>query len=547
MLAKKRLVAAATLVPIVVAACQATPPKATTANGMVKQIVLPPGAATGLVANFNPFAPTYLMTQFMYEPLYAYDSYSCAAKPWLATAFTWENPRTLTFTIRGGVKWSDGKPFGANDVAFTYNLLKAHPALDTNGLWQQLSTVRAHGNQVTFTFSTDAGPIFAQLATTPIVPEHIFSKVKNVEKFTNPHPVVDGPYQLKSVNSQQVELTRNRSYWQASKVKVEELVDKAGTTGDVETLQHARGEIDWGAAFIPDIQKTVVAKDPKHNQYWFPPGGSISLYLNLTKAPFNDLAFRQALTYAINKDRIAKQAEYGYVTTASQTALTLPGQKDWLAPGIANDGRIPYNEAKAKHMLTSAGYKSDSAGHLLGKNGNQLSVTFEVQAGYSDWIAAAQVIKQDLQDLGMKVDVRTISPDTVTNDMNNGNFDVAFGVAGGNCNMYQNYDGPLASNNSAPIGKPAVSNQIRWKDKTTDTLLAKLRSTPSIADQKKIVYQLEKIMVNKVPFIPLWYGAHWFEYSTKNAIGWPDKSDPYAIPNNPTDQLLIVTHLRAAK
>lgn len=539
------LVAGAALLAMI-AACQATPPKQTTSSGMVKQIVLPPGAPTGLVANFNPFAPTYLLTQYMYEPLYAYDSYHCSPVPWLATAYKWENPKTLTFTIRKGVKWSDGKPFGPKDVAFTFNMLKAHPAMDTNGLWQQLAGVQAHGNQVTFTFQTAAGPIFTELVGIPIVAQHIWSTVKNVEKFTNPHPVVTGPYLLKSVNNQQVVLKRNTSYWQADKVKVEQLVDKAGSTGDVETLQHARGEIDWGAQFIPDIQTTVVAKDPKHNKYWFPPGGSISLYLNLTEAPFNDLAFRKALTYAVDKERIAKQAEYGYVTTASQTALTLPGQKSWLAPDIANNGRIPYNPATAKKQLAAAGYKTDKNGHLLGKDGKQISVKFEVQAGYSDWIAAAQVVKQDLQNLGMKVDVRTISPDTVTNDMNNGKFDAAFGVAGGGCDMYQNYNGPLSSKNTAPIGKPATSNQIRWKDPKTDALLAKLRSTPKVADQKKIVHQLEHIMVDKVPFIPLWYGAHWFEYSTKNAVGWPDADHPYAIPNNGSDQLPIITRLRAA-
>ncbi|MBO0884958.1 MAG: hypothetical protein J2P17_32410, partial [Mycobacterium sp.] len=102
----------------------------------------------------------------------------------------------------------------------------------------------------------------------------------------------------------------------------------------------------------------------------------------------------------------------------------------------------------------------------------------------------------------------------------------------------------LSSKNTAPIGKPATSNQIRWKDPKTDALLAELRSTPNVADQKPIVQKLEHIMVDKVPFIPLWYGAIWFEYSTKNAVGWPTKNDPYS---NPWDQPLIITHLRAAK
>lgn len=539
MFTRKSIAVAAAVATIgsAVAACQADEPEGTTEAGVVRQLVLPPGPSTGLVANYNPYSPTRLLTEYMYEPLYVYNSYACEPEPWLATEFSWTDPKTLVFTTRDGVKWSDGEPFTAADVAFSFDLLKQHPALDEHGIWTQgLKSVQAKGNQVTFSFDSDSGPIFQQIATTRIVPEHIWSKVKDVEKFTNPDPVVIGPYKVKRFNPQQAELERNPDYWQADKVKVESLVYRTGSGADA--LQLASGEIDWGAAFIPDIDKAVVSKDPEHNKYWFAPGGSISIYMNLTEAPFDDLAFRQAITYAIDRDQIAERAQYGYVETASQTALTLPGQKEWLAPDIDNEGKIPYDEGKAEQMLADAGYAKD---------GDPLVINFKVQAGYSDWIQASQVIKENLEALGMKIDVRTQSPDTVKSDVDNGNFDMAFGVAGGGCNMFENYRGPLASDRSAPIGEPAATNTIRWQDPQTDSLLEELRSTPDVEQQKQAVYQLQHIMMDKVPFVPLWYGANWFEYSTRNAVGWPNADDPYAIPNAETDKLLMVTRLRPAE
>jgi len=101
--------------------------------------------------------------------------------PWLATSDAWSNGnKTLTFTIRQGVKWNDGKPFTAADVAFTFNLLKRFPALDSNGLWSVLSSVTAQGDTVVMDFKAPSVPYFYYIANqTPILPEHIWATVKN--------------------------------------------------------------------------------------------------------------------------------------------------------------------------------------------------------------------------------------------------------------------------------------------------------------------------------------------------------------------------------
>jgi peptide/nickel transport system substrate-binding protein len=550
MLTRKHFAALAALLATgtSLAACQSastTSTQSSGTSGVVQQLVLPPEVGTaGMVENFNPYSGTQIDTQYMFGSLYAYNDYTCQANPWLASSSTWQNPKTLTVTIRSGVKWSDGSAFTAADVAYTYNLLKRYPALDTNALWTQgsLASVSASGSQVTFTFSKGSGPVFQQIVTTPIIPQSQWSKVANPVTFTNTHPVVTGPFMPKSFTPQQVTLTRDPDFWQASKVKVASLIQQTAPIGTVVNLQIANGEIDQGGAFIPDIQKTDIAKDPAQNHYWFPPGGAISFFMNLTKAPFNDVAFRRAMTYAIDRNAIAQKAEYGYVTTASQTGLILPGQASWLAPGITNNGDIGFNTATAQQMLTAAGYKK-SGNTLLGKNGKPVAFTFLVQAGYSDWIQAAQIIQADLAKLGITMSIKTEQPNVTYDDQLNGNYDAGFGVAGGSCNMYVDFADPLASAYTAPIGKAAVSNWIRWKDPATDALVAQLQATPGTAQQKAIVTKLENIMVTDVPYVPLWYGAEWFEYSTRHATGWPDAANPYASPG---DVQLIYTHLRAA-
>jgi peptide/nickel transport system substrate-binding protein len=105
----------------------------------------------------------------------------------------------------------------------------------------------------------------------------------------------------------------------------------------------------------------------------------------------------------------------------------------------------------------------------------------------------------------------------------------------------------LSSTATAPVGKPAASNFERWHDARTDQLLDKLKATTSTSQQHTYVNGLQRIMLQQVPVVALFYGASWGEYSTKSFTGWPSASNPYApaIPYN-WAPLMIITHLKAA-
>jgi len=535
-------------------------PAATNTTGGVAsdQGAAQPAAGTGMVdhldfggfgggdnpqLNYNPFSPNVLNAAYIFEPLMIIDSFNCKTTPWLATDYKWQDPQTLVYTIRDGVKWNDGQSFSADDVAFTFNLLKAQPAFDLGGVWQALDSVSSSGNQVTFKFKEPSANMFLKISNNVlIVPKHIWEKETDPVKFTNEGAVGTGPYKPASFNGQQLVLARNESYWQADKIHVNQLLFHKNAGGNqVEQLALSQGKYDTNAMFVPNIKQVYVDKDPAHNHYWYPPGGEIALGFNLTKAPFNDPEFRRGVAYAIDRNAISTKAEFGYVKPASQTGLVLPGQKDWLAPDIPEQGIIHYDAKQAADILDKAGYKKDSNGKLLGKDGKPIEFTFLVQNGWTDWIQAAQVVQQNLNALGLTVNVQTPAPDTVEEQRGLGNFDMAFAVHGGSCSMYDNYHDYFYSKASAPIGQKAPTNWIRWEDQNTDKLIDQLRQSPDEAAQKQAVFGLEKILTTQFPTVPLWYGAHWFQYSTKNAVGWPNEKDPYA---GPTDSLLIITHLK---
>ena len=169
---------------------------------------------------FSPFNASDEFDSFgpVYEELVYIDNLkNGAVTPWLATSWAWaNNNKTLTFTIRKGVTWSDGQPFSAQDVLFTFNLLKKYPALDLNSDWSVLSSVALNGiDEVVFTFKTAAVPYFYYIADeTPIVPAHLWSTIKAPVTFLDPHPIGTGPYAVTSCSGANIQYTKNDHYWQ---------------------------------------------------------------------------------------------------------------------------------------------------------------------------------------------------------------------------------------------------------------------------------------------------------------------------------------------
>jgi len=495
------------------------------------------GGGSNPQVNYNPYSPNALTSAYTFEPLLLFNNYACEPIPWLATEYEWQDPQTLVYTIREGVKWSDGQPFTPEDVVYTFMQAQKFPALDTQGVWQAAESVTADGNKVTFKFKTPAVPMFQRISGYPIVPKHVWEKEADPVTFTNEGAVGTGPFKPSSFNQRQLVLTRNENYWQADKIKVNSLVfHKAEGGNQVEQLKLARGEYDTNAMFVPNIEQAYISKDPKNNHYWFPAGGAIGLGMNMKKEPFSDVEFRRAMAYAVNKDEIVQKAQFGYVTKASQTGLVLPGQADWLPDDLEyENGVFPFDQAKAIEILDAAGYKKDANGKILGKDGKPIEFTFLVQNGWTDWIQAAQIIQQNLNALGLTVNVQTPEASQVESQRAAANYDMLFIVHGGSCSMYDNYYNHLHSK------APTTGNYIFWADPKTDELIEKLRSTIDPDEEKAVVKELAKLSVEQFPTVPLWYGGHWFEFSTKRATGWPDASNPYA---KPTDSLLIISNLK---
>jgi len=499
---------------------------------------------------FNPYDghPNAGILGLVYETLYFVNVNGGAYTPMLASSYQWNSDNTqVTFTIRPNVQWNDGKPFTADDVAFTFNLMKQYPAADANGVWSFLQSVTApDANTVVMVFQKAYPPVLTTIAGhVYILPKHVFATVGDPTKYLNDKPVGTGPFMLTRYQTDLAVYDKNPHYWQADKVKVDEI--RFPEYKDNSTLQLAlpKGDIDWAGYFSPTLQQDFVAKDPAHFHLFMDAVNLYSLCPNQKDALIGGqagLPVRLALSTALDRTAIAGQATAGLEPPGSMTGLVLPTASSWLDPQFANLSTTA-DTAKAQKYLTDAGYTKGSDG-IYQKNGKRLSLTLRSVDSYSDWNAAAKLIADQAKAVGIEIKNVTVGENNYYTLRTDGKYDYQLmfcGMVGGPTPYYL-YNQYL---NSAQIGQGKF-NFVAWNDPTTDKFLNQYASTSDVATQKQAIQGIEQVFVNNQPFIPLWTGADYDEYSTRNFTGWPDQSNPYSSgsPNTAPDIEQVFLHLQ---
>lgn len=386
-------------------------------------------------------------------------------------------------------------------------------------------------------------PAAKVIEQTLIVPEHVWSKVKDPVTYTDPNPVVTGPYTLERFTPNQYTLQKNDTYWQAGKIAVQKIV----VPGSTPDLAIATQGYDWAYSFFPSVDDTWVKADKDHHSYWFPPGGIVGLLPNLTKAPFSNQDFRTGLSLALDRQQIADKAEQGYVKAASQTGLLLPNEQASLNTAIPNQGMVTQDTKAALAAFAKAGYTKRGS-KLVDGSGKALSIHLTTPDGWADWMQGAQEVIQQLRAIGITVTLDKPQPAAYQQDLQNGDFDLALGTVGGSGSLFQDFNNLLNSDFKQPIGKSTASNYERYGDPATDALLARLKKTSDPVEQKRLTDRLQSSVYQQLPEISLFYGGLWGLSSDAKFTGWPSPKNPYAsLMTWDSTPLLVVTHLRLAK
>ncbi|MDQ3443423.1 MAG: ABC transporter substrate-binding protein [Chloroflexota bacterium] len=491
------------------------------------------------IRNFNPLMPEGSTSRWpthfgIYEPLFVWNTIQATTVPWLARDWTFsEDNLALTVSLQEGVTWSDGTPFTANDVAFTWNLLKENEALPGNGArtaLPRLASIEASDDQtVVFTFSEVFTIAQYEIGQQLIVPEHIWSTVDDPVTFANEEPVATGPFtEVARFENQIFELHANPNYWQEGKPAIRGLRLPAYPDNAAIQLAAINGEVDWHANFIPDIEAVYVGEDPENHNYWFPPiGGVIHLYLNTTIEPFDNPDVRKAISLALNRDQIVEIAMYGYTHPADATGLS-DAFESWKDEQALAADWVAYDPDRANEMLDAAGLMMDGDVRKTA-DGTELAFELNVVSGWSDWVQSCDIMARNLAEVGIRATVQPYDQTTWQTRVQNGDFTMSIGWSDGGATVFNFYRGVMSTETKKPIGESSTQNWHRFGSEEADTLLASFAATSDEAEQREIASQLQVMYAEQAPAVPLFPGPQWGEFNDSRFEGFPSDEDPYAV------------------
>lgn len=490
---------------------------------------------------FNPFNSkdniSSQLSEIMYDGLLSTHPITGQPIPKLAKSFK-VNGREYIINLRHGVKWSDGVPITADDVVFTWqNIIfdgfgntSTRDSIVIDGKLPTVEKIDEY--TVKFVTPKPFAP-FIRMLSTPIAPKHVFEPAvkKGKEYFetflsTNTPPkefVTSGAFRLKEyVPAQRAVFERNPNYYVINKDDQKlPYLDKLVylIVGDInnEVLKFEGGELD-----IIGLQGANVARFKeleKHSDFKVynlgPNTGTMFVSMNLNTRKndkgeyyvnpkkqkwFQDRNFRQAVDYAMDRKNMVFNIANG-LGAPLFTAESL--NSIFLNTDLPSYDR---DIEKSKELLKKSGFYTDKKGKLYDKEGNPVEFDLYTNAGNTEREAIGVMVKQDLEDLGMKVNFKPVEFNTLVNKLvNTYDWDmVIMGLTGsplepnGGKNVWMS-DGTLHLFNQRPAGY-TKDDRFDW-EKQIDDLYIKGALATDFKSRKKYYDEYQKIAYEEKPFV----------------------------------------------
>ncbi|MEV4835638.1 ABC transporter substrate-binding protein [Nonomuraea sp. NPDC049486] len=497
------------------------------------------GTQWGPPANFNPIREWDYATGtkgLVYETLFHYDPNAGKLVPWIAESGSWTDDKTYEAKIRQGVTWADGKPLTAKDVAFSYGLGKME-TVPFHNMWDWLENVEAVDDQtVRFSFSeANYQEWDFNLYSRVIVPEHVWSgrSEEDVLNGVNENPVGSGAYKYQSHDQDRVVWVKRDDWWGKTALGMEPkpkyIVDVANPSNEVAMGMLLQKGLDLSNNFMPGVANLINGNFGITSYYDEPPymlsANTAWLVPNTTKKPMDDPAFRKALATSVDVKKIVEGVYGNLVKAASPTGL-LPQWDQFVDQAVVSSDGFTFNTDEAKKMLADAGYRDrDGDGLVENKDGSKISLTIEVPTGWTDWMEAARVISSSGKAAGIEITPEFPDFNALVEKRGKGNFDLVIN------NERQLSSSPWTYYDymfQLPIRKVQnTTNFGRYENKEAWELVQQLDKvkTDDVEGMKEVISKIQKIHMDDMPIIPLWYNGMWAQASNATWKNWPSAAE----------------------
>jgi peptide/nickel transport system substrate-binding protein len=444
-----------------------------------------------------PRGPGYVRMSLIFDTLVWKDKGGII--PALAESWVYmPEKNAYIFNLRQDVTWHDGKRFTATDVVFTLNYIKQHPWewVDSN-IVKEAEEIDEY--VVEIYLSKPYAPFLTNVAgTLPVIPKHVWEGVEKPDQFMSKEALIGtGPYRLADYNKAQgTYLYEAYEGYYLGKPKVDTIgFVKVNTEMAPTALK--KGEVN-ASSVPPEILDELRSKGLEIAEE--PPTWAAKLIINHKKEPLSSKEFRSALAYAIDREKIVRIAKRGHAVSGSM-GLIPPSNRSWHNPNVR---KYAHDVTRAKSIIDDMGYTMDKDGYYH-KDDKRLE--FELLAGSvfrEEFSRIGELIKSDLEEVGVKINLRGLESKVADARIKNWNFDLAVGGHGGLGGD------PVALNRN--ITGEGFNSARYFQNEELVTLLKKQLQEMDIEKRKQTVYRIQNIYAQELPAItlyhPKWYWAH---------------------------------------
>jgi peptide/nickel transport system substrate-binding protein len=519
--------------------------------------------------NFNPYIVNIVLhtglQQACIEPVQYLNLELGKELPWQITGFKYDDGfMGVTMSVRQGIYWSDGYPFGGNDIAYTINMLKSNaPDLQfSSDIEHWVKDASVNGSDVHVLFNSPNPRFMTQFFSTLynsiyIVPEHIW-KDKDPKTFTNYDPaqgwpVFTGPYTLTSSNELQTVWDRNDNWWGAKAapaiggidhqsplsmpvperiifVGVENAENRAAKAiaNDMDTFWH-----------MPRSVFEPVAKSNPNIKSWFPDlpyayfdPAPRHLAFNLKAPPFDNRDVRWAISYAIDRQKIVDFAYEGITTVTDVFFPLTPAMAAFRQSAIDLFEQYPaskFDLSESANRMTAAGYTRGSDGKWVDSSGNTVVMQINVRGGEEDQIRVVPIVADQLTAAGFDASFKITEAGSFFDGIARGDILTNLQLVGGNAVNVSDPWGTfdlLHSRNSKPIGQVATGQRSRFENADFDTAVdAMSKITTGDPQMKDLFRTAMEIILTEMPIVPLVQTALLTPNNYTYWTNWPDFQD----------------------
>ncbi|MEV6964149.1 ABC transporter substrate-binding protein [Hamadaea sp. NPDC051192] len=448
-------------------------------------------ATTTDVVNYNPLVGNsrtdYWVSNLMYPRLLTIDA-NGAKSPMLAAEYGYADDKTGYYTIRSDMKWSDGQPVTAEDVAYTINAIKQYKPTG-NTTYGQLANVEsataASATRVELHLSKPDATVIPEVGYwMNVVPKHVFEKQGDVSKFANNADWVSaGPYKLVSaVKGQSYTLERVTPYPFApdNTPTLAKVVFRVYPDVNTEILALKNGDVDAIANALPPAQVKNLKSTSGITVEEVPGLGYAHMTYNMSRKPLENLKVRQALAAAVDYESIRTVVLQGQGVTTGSSPIP-PVLKDFVNPSLKE---YAFDVDKAKQLLQEAGYKADGSG----KFPLNLTMIYSLQdAVTSQW---ASMVKDSAAKAGITITLQGLDRNTYLAKTAAGEYDIYAG-------NFAIMDDPATNMALTYLPKGAI-NYTLVDDPALSALITQAQAETDEAKQKDLVWQAATLVHDNV-------------------------------------------------